>query len=1366
MASISFRGEKLIGKSNYIEWLSNAKLFLEINGFMAYIDGTENKPIKSLYYDEDGDAKSDELAVKYYEKSSEFERNNKKALGAIKSIISIENIERFKDKATASELWEAIISTYGDSSLELLGRYFNKLILADYSSFKNIDEYTSQIQSASIYLKELGYELPKPYIIWLLFKGLPSSFDSFASRKFEEIAKDLTKINISKLVSELISEEARLSSSIDLEANKATKNNKKLPYCTHCNKKGHLDNKCFLKYPELRQKGKSKNRNPNKNSKEDSNNNKDIKNESPKLLMTAFNEELLELSNYIDTSDNTYNKLVLDSGASEHFTPNKAWLIDFQEVNDKYIQVANGQRVPIKGKGNIPVIAEGQELLIQEVNYVPGLKTTLISSRILASKGWSILFKDHKAILELTKSKFQIEAIWKGNAYFLNMLIDYKTLEPMVYKANTIKNDLDLYHKRFNHLSKDYLLKTISNTEGINNIQGELANCDSCQYGKFHEIVSYSPLKPPIDKLTFYDIDIAGPFRTIGLKGERYFITFTDRFSRAVWAYPIKFKSMAIDIFIGFYNKILNNFNIGIRGLRIDNATEFKSTKWDTFCKDKGIICEYTSRYTPAQNGIAERLNRYIIERLISITKERNIPLFLWPHLIQSIVHIKNRTYNSIIKKTPYEAITNKKPDISYIRVLGSLAYCLKPKAYRKGKLDEKAYKGILVGYESSNNFLIYVPSINQVVNTRDVVIKEDLVYKDDDIIENNYSSLLDHSSPDYDIIKPITNTDNDDDKDNNHNDHQDHNQEIRVIVPTPTDPDQYQRFDNRQSRRLQGLEPENKGLSLYSLAFQAYLSSINKGENVESSNNENTKITLNKEDKVFIELKKPIEPTSYIEAINNPYKGYWQKAMQKEIDSLESNKTWELVPPKPNIKPLKTKWVYKVKDSNENLEFKARFVAKGFEQLYGLDYINTFAAVIKQMSWKLIFALAILYNWYIYKIDMISAFTQGDIDTYIYLYQPEGFINNQFPDYILRLNKALYGLKQSARIWYHTLKKVLEKLGFVVLKADTCIFINKAKNIIICIYVDDLAILSPSANDIEAFINEIQRFFKIKNLGPIKEYLGIEITRTKDSLLLNQTKYIDKLLDKYNMSNCNPLSVPLSSKERIEANKGQANKEDINWFQGLIGSLLFLTLATRVDLTYSVIKLSRFASNPSPQHIALGKKILRYLKGSKELGITYQANTDLYIKGYCDSDYAGDIPTAKSTSGYIFFLANGPISWKSKLQTIIAQSTTEAEYIAINIATKEAIYLKALLEELGLYKQNKFPLYTDNNGALLLANNPIFHERTKHIAVKYHYIRDLIDKGIIDLIYIPTKEQRADGLTKPLDKNLFREFVKTCLNN
>jgi hypothetical protein len=368
---------------------------------MPYIDSTETSPNKSLYFKANNKAYSPELAVKYHEKLSKYKRNNKRVLGAIKSIISIENTERFKDKTSAKDLFDAIKSTFGKSSLKLIGRYLDRILEANYNSFSSIDEYTSQIQSLSIYLKELNYELPKPFLAWLLFKGLPSSFDSFISRKYEELAKDIKNIDISKLISDLISEEARMKSNVDLEANKATKINK-TPICKHWKKKGHLESKCFIKYPELRpnnnnnnnnNKGTNSKKSKQKDSNKKGNGSTNNKTEATKAIMSAFSDDQcctseLDVDTEIDpnTAYFTYSnrdKLVLDSGATEHYTPNKDWLLDYKDVSNKSILIANGDRVPIKGIGNIPVLIGDKEVLITNVSYIPSIKTTLISPKEL-----------------------------------------------------------------------------------------------------------------------------------------------------------------------------------------------------------------------------------------------------------------------------------------------------------------------------------------------------------------------------------------------------------------------------------------------------------------------------------------------------------------------------------------------------------------------------------------------------------------------------------------------------------------------------------------------------------------------------------------------------------------------------------------------------------------------------------------------------------------------------------------------------------------------------------------------------------------------------------------------------------------------
>ena len=267
-------------------------------------------------------------------------------------------------------------------------------------------------------------------------------------------------------------------------------------------------------------------------------------------------------------------KIVLDSGATEHYTCNKDWLINYKPISNKDIQVANGDKLSIKGIGNIPIIINSKEILITKVNYIPELQSTLISPKELANKGWTILFKDNIADLSYSKLNFNIKAEWDQNAYYLDLNINAKALEPVLYRvdkiisntSNTTTNinkELNLFHKRLNYINKDYLIKTLNehtiNTYSKdNNKPNILSDCESCHIGKFHKKVSYKPLKAPKDILTFFDIDICGPFKIIGLLGERYFFTFTCRKTRAIWVYAIKTKAEAIDILATFINLILN----------------------------------------------------------------------------------------------------------------------------------------------------------------------------------------------------------------------------------------------------------------------------------------------------------------------------------------------------------------------------------------------------------------------------------------------------------------------------------------------------------------------------------------------------------------------------------------------------------------------------------------------------------------------------------------------------------------------------------------------------------------------------------------------------------------------------------------
>jgi gag-polypeptide of LTR copia-type len=343
-----FKGEVLVGRTNYIEWKPKAELFLEINGYMPFVNGVKTKPDKALYYKSDNTPYSPELAVKYIEKLADYEDNEAKALGALKSIISIDNIERFKAYLTAKELYNAIKTIFGESSFELIGRYIDKINNIEYTACKNMDEYTSIIQSAYQYLLELKEAPTKANIAWNIFKGLPSSFDAFSSRKYEELGRDLKNIDINKLVSELIAEEARMKAYLNEDkANSIAKNSrnnrKTTKFCKFCKKSGHIEESCFKKYPELAPKRASNSDNKHFIKKEQKASKSDESKGSRSTLL------------YSNESINKKTSFIIDSGASEHYTPYKDWLDDYIEFK-KPIYIANNQSIQALGYGNIHLI--------------------------------------------------------------------------------------------------------------------------------------------------------------------------------------------------------------------------------------------------------------------------------------------------------------------------------------------------------------------------------------------------------------------------------------------------------------------------------------------------------------------------------------------------------------------------------------------------------------------------------------------------------------------------------------------------------------------------------------------------------------------------------------------------------------------------------------------------------------------------------------------------------------------------------------------------------------------------------------------------------------------------------------------------
>ena len=507
-----------------------------------------------------------------------------------------------------------------------------------------------------------------------------------------------------------------------------------------------------------------------------------------------------------------------------------------------------------------------------------------------------------------------------------------------------------------------------------------------------------------------------------------------------------------------------------------------------------------------------------------------------------------------------------------------------------------------------------------------------------------------------------------------------------------------------------------------------------------------------------------PTEPTSFSQAMRSDFhRENWTQAMQEEFDSLTENRTWDLVEPPLGSHVLSGKWVYKLKRGphGEIIRYKARWVVRGFEQQEGIDYHETFASVVKPMSYKAIFAIAAANDLEIEQMDVKTAFLYGDIDEEIYVQQPIGLEDPNAKHKVCKLRKALYGLKQSPRIWYNTLSNYMKTLGFTALVADHSVFCRGS--LIIAVYVDDLLIIGPDKRKIEQLKEKLRKQFKMTDLGPCHFYLGMTVTRDRPNrtLRLSQTAYIEKILRDHGMSDCKPVDTPMDPKSQPQpAPPGYESGPILRkQYQSAVGSLMYAMLGTRPDIAYAVSIVSRYGSNPTEAHFSMVKRILRYLRSTIHLQLTFRGELHP-VKGYADADWAGDQETRRSTSGYVFDIGSAAISWSSKRQPTVALSTTEAESVAQVDAGKEAIWLKELLA--GLLRTEGLSatvVYCDNQSAIALAKNPEFHARTKHFAMYQKWVQERISRKEIELVYIPSEQQIADGLTKALPRISFISF-------
>ena len=433
----------------------------------------------------------------------------------------------------------------------------------------------------------------------------------------------------------------------------------------------------------------------------------------------------------------------------------------------------------------------------------------------------------------------------------------------------------------------------------------------------------------------------------------------------------------------------------------------------------------------------------------------------------------------------------------------------------------------------------------------------------------------------------------------------------------------------------------------------------------------------------------------------------------------------------------------------------KARLVAQGYTQEEGIDYDETFAPVARMEAIRIFLAYAAHKGFKVQQMDVKSAFLNGKLEEEVYVKQPPGFEDSKKPGYVYKLDKALYGLKQAPRAWYDTLAEFLLKNSFTRGTVDKTLFsLNyKGHTLLVQIYVDDIIFGSQNHSLCERFAKLMKSKFEMSMMGELTYFLGLQIKQSSDGISISQGKYINDLLNKFGYNNCGTMKTPMSSSTVLSADE-DGKSVNSTAYRGMIGSLLYLT-ASRPDIMFSTCLCARYQANPKESHLSAVKRIFKYLKGTPNLGLWYPINSGFDLIGYSDSDFAGCKIDRKCTTGGAQLLGNKLVSWTSKKQHTVSLSTAEAEYVAAGSCCAQVLWMQHQLSDYGL-KVSKTPIFCDSTSAIAISNNPVLHSRSKHIDVRYHFIRDHIEKGDIELYFVGTDFQLADLFTKPLDEQRF----------
>ena len=1058
---------------------------------------------------------------------------------------------------------------------------------------------------------------------------------------------------------------------------------------------------------------------------------------------------------------------VLDTGATNHMTACRESLASLDETIKGAVRFGDGSKVEICGIGAVTIAGKNQDhRVLTEVYYIPSLRCNIVSLGQLEEAGCRVEI-DHGVMQVFERSQGNLNVLIRAERKRRLYVMQVNLTVP-VCLLTKMDETAWLWHARYGHLNfrslRDLGVKEM--VEGIPLIQRGEQVCDGCALGKHHRAPFPRQSAYRADKgLELVHGDLCGPISPATPGGKLYFLLIVDDFSRYMWLDLLKSKDEAFASFKKIVAAAESESGKRLKAFRTDRGGEFNSGVFTVYCNEHGIKHNTTAPWTPQQNGVVERRNQSVVEMARCLLKSMKVPGRFWGEAVMVAVYLLNRApTKSLNGKTPFEAWFGKKPGVRHLRTFGCMAYA-KKLGPGVSKISDRSIPGIFLGYEpGSKAYRIYDPVNRKLVISRDVIFDESKGW--------NWGEKRTGIAEADAAVEPIFSMAWPDEE------------QVTAADPTIGGAADYQEEggdlvdQNEPASPVQSIPPHGGGGDASPHTPAHSIAGSNGGNLIQwaspptggSVNSEGVPLRyrtildlLDTTEEVQLEysgacLIAAEEPSSVDQALTELCR---RNGMKSEMQAIEANKTWEVSPLPKGQKAIGLKWVFKVKKDPEGniVKHKARLVAKGYAQVQGVDFDEVFAPVARIETVRVLLALAAQGGWQVHHMDVKSAFLNGDLSETVYVKQPPGFIVGD-GDKVLKLRKALYGLRQAPRAWNSKLDKELLALGFVKSKMDHAVYKrnSKASFLVVGVYVDDLIISGPDVDGINQFKAEMKRKFSMSDLGLLSYYLGIEVKQEGEGITLSQGSYAVKILEGAGMIDCNPCDTPMEPRLKLYKSK-EGEAVDPTAYRSIIGSLRYI-VNTRPDLAFSVGVVSRYMEAPGKTHWTAVKRILRYLKGTMGYGCKYERGTELkpFLLGFSDSDFVGDAEDRKSTTGVVYFLGSSLVTWASQKQRIVALSSCEAEYVAPAAAACQGVWLGRLIADVLGTKVAPVKLMMDNMSAIALSRNPVHHDRSKHIDTKYHFIRQCIEEGTVEVEHVGTEKQLADIFTKSLGRVKFVE--------